>query len=81
MHNIVDFSTGRARSRRSSEISQDGAQILLFTGVRYIREAEPEVPAFVPEMSCFHRADLNHRPDAEAAPATASGACLDLASH
>ena len=80
MKNIVDLSTGRTRSRRSAEIPQDGAQILLFTGVRYIRETEPEVPAFVPEMTCFHRADLNHRPDA-ADPMTASGACLDLAAH
>jgi hypothetical protein len=80
MKNIVDLSTGRARSRHPSDLPPDGARILLFTGVRYVREPEPDVPAFVPEMTCFHRADVNHRPDGTEATA-ASGACLDLAAH
>ena len=44
MHNIVDFRTGSSRSRRSISIPNDGAQILLFTGVRYVRDADDQAP-------------------------------------
>ena len=80
MHNIVDFRTGPSRSRRSIPISQDGAQILLFTGVRYVRDEQ--APSFVPDLTPFCQESRERAPhEAAGAAPGASEACLDLAAH
>ncbi len=42
MNNIVAFGTGRDRPRRFGEVAREGARILFFTGVRYVRMDEDE---------------------------------------
>ena len=74
MTNIVDFRTGRPRPRRSILVPQDGARILLFTGVRYAREPEDNAPPFVPEATAFCQA-------APKVPQTSSEIAFDLAGY
>ena len=74
MNNIVDFRTGRSRPRRSIPLSQDGAQILFFTGVRYLRESDDEVPPFAAEPAFLARAS-------DQGPQLSSEFALDLAAH
>ncbi len=49
MNNIVDFRAARSRSRPSVQVSQDGARILFFTGVRYSRESVDGTASFAQE--------------------------------
>ena len=53
MNNIVDFRVGRTASRSTIPVSQSGARILFFTGVRYTREVEDIAAPFMPEASAF----------------------------
>ncbi len=74
MNNIVDFRTGPARPRRSILVTEDGARILFFTGVRYSRESE-EQPGNIPaELAMLGEATGSVQQ-------FTSEAALDLAAH
>ena len=53
MNNVVDFGAGRDRPRRFTPVMEDGARILFFTGVRYVRSTDDDAPPFVAEPERF----------------------------
>jgi hypothetical protein len=73
MNNIVDFRAGRSRPRRSIQDVQDGAQILFFTGVRYVRDSGNE-PPYAAEAGYFGDSSDQGR-------LRASETALDLTAH
>ncbi len=70
MENIVELRMGAGRTRNGAEVPAGGASILLFTGIRYVREAE-RVPSKEDRVA-------RHVPSAEP---VASYVPLDLAAH
>lgn len=73
MNNIVDFRTGPARPRRSILVTEDGARILFFTGVRYSREREDQPQTLPAELAMLRETGSVQQFTSEAA--------LDLAAH
>ena len=49
MGNVIEFKMGRTRTREAAALSERNAQILFFTGIRYIRDAEEDERGSLPE--------------------------------